>query len=730
MQGEAHSEPRLPHLRGGYYAPTVEQPQPVPTPSIQAPMGQPQPAQIEQSTPTRIQSETLPRPLSLMDEYVGLFESNGTRPPPVNALYTVKDAGCANPRFLRMTCSSICPDSSSQNSLGVPIAAVWQPFAELDAGDDPLPVIESPPFRCTRCMAYVNPYFKFEDSARKCTCNICGLNQDIPQEFLQNRASKPELAYGAYEFVAPKEYYVRQPAHMIYFFCIDISAVSVNSGLMAQLLSSVKTIVDSVPVPARTEIGVMTFDTGLKFYKPNSLTAEIQEVVINDIKDPFVSEPASALTFNVSRDRQALESFLDKLIASVPAKASPQCVTLSTVASAMMTILESTGGRLLIFSTQLGVLGKDPLQNRDNPALYAGDKEKVLYNPVSENYTNLAKDCSQMGIAIDIFACPTHYIDIASLYPLACHTGGDIHFFPHFNPAIDAERLHYTLFRTLTRIQAFDIMMRARTSNGLAVDHYIGKYSRRGAAEMQAACVDSDKSVVVVMRHDEKMDTEQYIQCAILYTSMTGVRLIRIFNSKITPTSNLVNVYQSIDCDAIANVFARMGVNRLHENKVKSIRENWHGLIVKIFQTYKVSSTQMQIAASQPQRKPTGFSVPETLKLLPLFTVSAMKLPVFSLSSVSSDMRMYSASYLLGISLHSSRLLFYPSIYRVHDIIEQRHNPGTPTRSGTVALPELVICSISSISSDGVYLINNGEILVLVIGENAPASFLYNVMYM
>jgi protein transport protein SEC24 len=101
-------------------------------------------------------------------------------------------------------------------------------------------------------MAYVNPYFKFEDSARKCTCNICGLNQDIPQEFLQNRASKPELAYGAYEFVAPKEYYVRQPAHMIYFFCIDISAVSVNSGLMAQLLSSVKTIVDSVPVPART----------------------------------------------------------------------------------------------------------------------------------------------------------------------------------------------------------------------------------------------------------------------------------------------------------------------------------------------------------------------------------------------------------------------------------------------------------------------------------------------
>ena len=239
---------------------------------------------------------------------------------------------------------------------------------------------------------------------------------------------------------------------------------------------------------------------------------------------------------------------------------------------------------------------------------------------------------------------------------------------------------------------------------------------------MQTACVDSDKSVVVVLRHDEKMETEQYLQCAVLYTSMNGVRLIRIFNTKITPTSNLVNVYQSIDCDALANVFARMGVNKLHENKVKSIRENWHGLIVKIFHTYR-----LQISTNQTQRKTSGFSVPETLKLLPLFTVSAMKLPVFNLSAVSPDIRMFSASYLLGISLHSSRLLFYPSIYRVHDILEQTQNPGTPTQSGTIALPELVICSITSILSDGVYLINNGEIIVLVIGENAPASFLYNV---
>jgi len=121
------------------------------------------------------------------------------------------------------------------------------------------------------------------------------------------------------------------------------------------------------------------------------------------MEDPFAAEPISSVTFNVNEYRDSLDVLIDKL-------AEKQSIaTGATSLYSLISVLKDmfVGGRAVIFSTQLGSVGAKKLTMRDDAKLYNTDKERSLYTMQDESYFELARDTSDAGLAIDIFAC-TH----------------------------------------------------------------------------------------------------------------------------------------------------------------------------------------------------------------------------------------------------------------------------------------------------------------------------------
>jgi hypothetical protein len=117
------------------------------------------------------------------------------------------------------------------------------------------------------------------------------------------------------------------------------------------------------------------------------------------------------------------------------------------------------------------------------------------------------------------------------------------------------------------------------------------------------------------------------------------------------------------------------------------------------------------------------FVLPETMKILPLLTNAALKLPALSLMKVGVDLRMYSVFVVRSLPVINTCLLFNPRVYRLHDIMSQEHMPGTLSETETTLLPTLVPASREKLEQNGCYLIDNGELFVFLFTGGTDWTF-------
>ena len=712
---------RLPHLQSRYYPPAEET---KPTAAMPPPLSDPQP--VRQTTEpaaapaARQNAERAPRPIQRLDTAVGVYVPKGEAAPHVYSEYYVREERITTPRIMRMTTSSILLDNSSQMETSIPIACVWQPLAELSQQDTPIPVVDTSkkgPIRCSRCLAYANPFFASYDNSRTVTCNMCGLTQPMPVELISERDAHLEMTNGTVDFLVPQSYVTKPPQLNIFFVCIDISADSLEKGLPQSILTSLKSVAGYIPCPSRTRICIMTYSNSFTYYRPS---ATLQEVVINEVDEPFVSDPMEGLSFSLDSQLEILSEFIDALIVKISniAKPAKEVISPLAVITAAKEALGESGGRVMLFISGLGTLGLMKLASRDDTRLYNTEKERNLYFPQSTSIYDLARDCSAAGITIDLFACAAQpYLDIASLYPLVTITCGDLHYYTHFSP-FDAEKMHFSIVRIMTRPQAFQVLMRARCSNGLTVDSYIGHYNRKGSTDMEAAILDSDKAFTIVLKHEEKLKEggEYFIQCAMLYTSVTGERMIRVSNTVVKASAQAGNMFAVADANTIHNVLMKQHIMKLLDQPLKTIREEWHGVIVNLLMYHRLKGNH--------QVPPGQLALPETLDTLPLCTISTMKQPAFSLNRIGPDARMASVARVKGMPVTSSFLMSYPRIYSIHDMESQPQSPGSIGVDGMTTLPNLVPASMTKIEKNGVYLMDNGAMLYILVGPETDSVVL------
>ncbi len=327
-------------------------------------------------------------------------------------------------------------------------------------------------------------------------------------------------------------------------------------GLPQQVVASVKAALDYVPDPEHTSIGVITYNNTTQFFTfASESSAEPSVVAMGDIVAPFCPLPRGRLLFNVKTARDRIELLLDRVLtmhsgAAAGAKSMHFGSAGSCAGSAVraaVDALKSGCGKVLWFCADMPSLGVGALQSRNNPKLYGTEKERTLLLP-TDVYQDLADVCANQKVAVDIFVCTHGDIDLASLLPVSAGVGGEVYYYPDFNAASyvgamnlgdrQGEKLHFDVFRDLTRYTVYDVSMKARCSIGLRVAKYLGGLGETSENTVELATLDADKTIGFLLEQESKLKTESaaYLQFAVLYTTPAGERKIRVFNYKLTVT--------------------------------------------------------------------------------------------------------------------------------------------------------------------------------------------------
>ncbi|EPS71441.1 hypothetical protein M569_03318, partial [Genlisea aurea] len=656
-----------------------------------------------------VDARTLPRPLD-----------GDMEPKSLSEMYPLN---CSS-RFMQLTTGGIPNSQSLASRWHLPLGVVVCPLAEAPAEDE-VPVVNFATtgiVRCRRCRTYINPYVLFTDNGRKWRCNICSLLNDVPSEYFAHIDAsgrrvdldqRPELVKGSVDFIAPAEYMVRPPMPPTYFFLIDVSISAVRSGMLEVMAQTVKSCLDRLPGFPRTQIGFITFDSTIHFYNMKSSLMQPQMMVISDLDDVFVPLPDDLLV-NLSESRNVVESFLDTLPAMFADNLNVESAFGPALKAAFM-VMSQLGGKLLIFQNTLPSLGVGRLRLRGHDETKP-DKEQTLRLPEDPFYKQMAADLNKFQIAVNVYAFSDKYTDIASLGTLSKYTGGQVYYYHNFQASIHKERLQHELSRDLTRETAWESVIRIRCGKGVRFTSYHGNFMMRSTDLISLPAVDCDKAYVAQLALEDTLLTTQtvFVQVALLYTSSSGERRIRVHTAAAPVVTDLGEMYRLADTGAIISLFTRLAIEKTLSFKLEDARNSVQLRIVKALREYR--------NLYAVQHRLTGRMIyPDSLKFLPLYGLALCKsIPLRGFADVQLDERCAAGFTMMALPVKNLLKLLYPNLIRVDD--------GPAKAGGFENDPPKLPVTAQSLDARGVYIFDDGFRFIIWFGRSVSPDVAKNLL--
>jgi len=651
-------------------------------------------------------------------------------------------------RFLRMTTKSIPQSANLANSSKIAIGGVMRPLAPTGFGEEEIDVVNPRAagiVRCKRCRTYVNAFVTWIENGRRWRCNICTQLNECPSAYFchldnnglrRDRLQRPELSKGIVEYIAPSEYMVRPPQPPTYFFVIDVSSTAVNCGMLSSLTAAVKKSLDDLPGGPRTQIGFITYDNSVHYYDLKSGLSNPQMMVVADLKELFVPAPEDLLV-NLLESRSVVDSFLDHL----PQMFSKTQVTESCLGPALkaaFTVTKHIGGKMLVFQTTLPTLGDGALKPRENFRTMGTPDEVKMLNPEIVWYKDTAVEFSRSQISVDMFLFPYQYIDTAALSQLPKLTAGTLRTYAGFDPIRDGPMFESTLTKHLTQKTAFEAVMRIRCTRGMCIKNFYGNFFIRGTDLLSLPNCNEDSVYSFDMAHDEQNTPSNIItvQSALLYTSSEGERRIRVFTQALPVTSLMSELAASVDTETMCNLMAKQASILALKSTLENGRNRLQQTCIDIVRAAKGGDQRVGYAPQLTQQEEK--EIPPNLQLLPLYTMALMKNVAFrGGTDIHPDERVQAIQLLANMWVSDSKYFMYPRMFSIHDM---DHLAGKPSENEVqvedsnvyagrnhVCLPKVVNLSVERLSSDGIFLLDNGVEMFVWVGRTVDAGVMMNL---
>jgi len=598
-------------------------------------------------------------------------------------------------------------------------------------------------------------FCEFNHSAGWWRCNLCKFENPLPPQYQGNYNSmygggaQPELSHGSVEFEVQGPYISRPAQEPITLFAVDVSTAAIQTASSGIVLRAIRRILfehksgqSRLMGDQNAKVGILTYSDTVRFYDIYAPTGGSHKVLImSDAQEGFCPLPPNRLVMNVDEHFEAFDALLEALLVDFgspklpipgqqPGQGPPNVSLAATAFQAGVNGLELCGGKLIFCIAQMPNFGAgtDKLR-KENPQWYSSASESGMYTVDKENeslFTNLTMVCCEKQISVDVYAFGDDHKDLASWSLISNNTGGEIRRFPNFNlsNADAVSEFHEVLEHNVRRRAALEAVLKVRASQGIRVDEYYGTgLKRTKGGELDMAFIDEDNASIVVLQHDgtnlENVN-QVYLQCAVLHTNVEGKRRVRVHNVALSVTNAIADVFRNADVDAIANYLALRAVDKVTRNApLQQVHGDMNQAVVKMLSSYRTNCA----------KNPTGqqLILPEALKLLPLYTVSAQKMPALRKNTeglkshrsaaqrvlVRADERVGGFNFLMRSSLRTFINYTYPALYALDS-------------QDTIAVldekPNLAPSKVSLEPSDGsvLFLCNGVDTLLVILPGSKP----------
>jgi len=626
----------------------------------------------------------------------------------------------APPHFVRSTVGRLPNSVSTKQKANVPLGIIIQPLAPLAPDMEEVPAVNFSAVgtivRCKACRTYMNPYVQWEANGRRWTCNSCGHSQPTPDAYFSNldetgkrmdRFQRPELCRGAVEYIAPGEYMVRPPQPPVFMFVIDVSYTAVVTGMLEVVVSTIKEVIQAGRLPGgqRAQMGIITFDTALHFYNLNSNLSQPQMLVVSDLEDLFLPLPDDILV-PISESETAIMTLLDSLPTLFGETRINESCMGSAVKGAFMA-MKHIGGKLMVFGACIPSVGDLSLKStRDNARLLGTDREVELLRPVNDGYKDLATELTRAQISVEMFVAPQQYVDLASISPLAKFTGGDVRFYPQFHIQHAGLKLKNELMHVLTRYMGWEAVMRVRVSRGWKITKFYGHLFIRGQDLLMVPNCHTDQTFAISIDMEENVTPDPVfcVQSALLYTNSDGERRIRVHTWASLCTQNYQDIIGSIDVQATTTMLSQIALKHSLKNNLAEGRNQLHTQCQQLVQASNVCPNV------------------EALQFLPLYIMGMLKSMAFrATNDIPADLRTYIWMRLETLMVSQMPAYYYPRMMALHNAPD---TCGVPDEHGRVTLPDMLNLTRESMSQDGIYLLEDGDAVMIWVGSAAEPMVL------
>ena len=236
---------------------------------------------------------------------------------------------------------------------------------------------------------------------------------------------------------------------------------------------------------------------------------------------------------------------------------------------------------------------------------------------------------------------------------LSHFTGGSLFTMRGFQSHSHGPQLASHLQRVLTRKHGYDAMLRMRASNGLRPVDFCGAFRMTNTTDMELAGIDEDKTIVVECKHDAPLSehTPAAFQVALLYTSCSGRRVIRVHTLSVRVVNQIADVFRATDMESVIAGMFKRAIRDHRRFTMSELRLRIKDELVQTLGAYRKHCTQPNAAQGQ-------LILPECLKLLPCYASCLMKnTTVRGGNLVGSDVRM--DAILTSISAPLGQLIRY-----------------------------------------------------------------------